>query len=243
MIIWVFAGGGYTELGGLTTFLERNFPPHTFVLKTPVRPKPGPKPNRPEAFRALGQTGQQLARQINEFFQYIPPNEVCDILLIVDDLDCAPAQERIDLFLREVSPSDGYAAAPRLICLAQPEIEAWLIADWPNTFAQDWEFSSYEVSLRRAIADGYRLANRRRRRDPLSNPEQFSEFNNETGVCRDKLSDTLQKAVFETVEIRYSKANHSARLLQQAQAAYIASHCPIFRRFYSQMRRALEQPR
>ncbi|BDA67194.1 hypothetical protein CAL7716_013600 [Calothrix sp. PCC 7716] len=63
MVVWVFAGGGEAEVRGLIPFLDKNFPGCIFVRKTPVRQKPGLKPNKQVSY---GRTGQGLINQIDE---------------------------------------------------------------------------------------------------------------------------------------------------------------------------------
>ena len=49
VVVWVFAGGGESEVRGLIPFLEQNFSNCKFERKTPARQKPGPKPGKGNA--------------------------------------------------------------------------------------------------------------------------------------------------------------------------------------------------
>ncbi|MEY3327740.1 MAG: hypothetical protein RLZZ115_621, partial [Cyanobacteriota bacterium] len=99
MVVWVFAGGGESEVGlrkkdgagggktgGLITFLENTFPGCTFERKTPIRQKPSPKPNKSTSY---GRTGQSLIEQIQEQLPIAlkEKRNQCDLIFVFDDLD------------------------------------------------------------------------------------------------------------------------------------------------------------
>lgn len=220
MVIWVFAGGGQTEINGLSIFLEANYPFHRFERKTPARFKPGPKPNRLVAHRNLGRTGSSFAGQIEEIFRVSIRENSCDAVLILDDLDCHVSSERrrsLNAVLNNIPVPDEIR---RFIGFASPEIEAWLIADWEHTFMNDYELRTYQRPIQ------YQLS---RHGVDFENPEQFSSFNEELNACASKLSDVIINQVFHCCGINYSKSDHSPRMLQKAQATIIARKCPEFR--------------
>ncbi|MFL0648003.1 hypothetical protein [Cylindrospermopsis raciborskii] len=86
MVVWVFAGGGETEVQSLIPFLEKNFN-CKFQRKTPARRKPGPKPGVKTT--AYGRTGQGLINQISQELPIALKNEpkVCSLILVFDDLE------------------------------------------------------------------------------------------------------------------------------------------------------------
>ena len=230
--MWVFAGGGYTEFGGLTIFLERNFPAHRFIRKTPVRQKPGPKPGRDNHFHVFGQTGRGLAEQITHFLSLSNPTEHCEAILILDDLDCHDIHERTEMFVEAVEQAGTFANINRLIGFAKPEIEAWLVADWERTFAGNKEFHPDKVNIRRELDRAYRELSES---GNIANPENFSHFDEPKDACREKLSDTIIQIVLDETGIHYSKAIHSALMLRDARAAIISEKCPVFRDLYRQL--------
>lgn len=46
MVVWLFAGGGESEIDGLVPFLRKHFPHCHFERITPARIKRGPKPGK-----------------------------------------------------------------------------------------------------------------------------------------------------------------------------------------------------
>ena len=93
MVVWVFSGGGESEVRGFLPFLEKTFPGCRFERKTPIRGKLGPKPNKASSY---GKTGKSLIDQIK---QELPlalkaePNK-CDLILVFDDLDCRDSKKQ-----------------------------------------------------------------------------------------------------------------------------------------------------
>jgi len=229
MVIWVFAGGGETELNGMIPFLETNYPQHRFKRYTPARNKPGPKPNC--HINAFGRTGVSLARQVEEIFPiaWRERDERCDVVLILDDLDCHDPNTQRDLFADALQMIQKNCIKG-FVAFAAPEIEAWIIADWSNTFKADSEFGKKEACLR------YRLSSQG---ISFENPEEFGNLNPEKNSCDSKLSEVLQKEVFECYEIRYSKKDHSARLLACVRSENVSSKCPEFRKMHDWLQQEL----
>ena len=76
MIVWVFAGGGQSEISGLLPYLRREFPNCDFQRVTPVSNKEGIKPNKlgakPKTDRASqGLTGKSLLKEIEERLNHL----------------------------------------------------------------------------------------------------------------------------------------------------------------------------
>jgi hypothetical protein len=233
VVIWVFSGGGYTEFGGLIIFLERNFPPHRFIRKTPVRQKPGPKPRQEIQFHVFGQTGQALADQVKYFLSRSDPEDDCEMILILDDLDCHDLNERAKMFLEEVNGVETFANKTRLVGFAKPEIEAWLVADWEGTFARNKDLCHHEENIRIKLKQAYRELTEG---GDITDPENFSHYVEERDACQDKLSDTISQIVLDETGIHYSKSIHSSLLLRDARAEIISNRCPVFRNLYRQLK-------
>ena len=64
MVVWLFAGGGESEVRGLVPFLEKNFAGCTFERKTPIRQKPGPKPPKNRAESAYGISSSEVGKAV-----------------------------------------------------------------------------------------------------------------------------------------------------------------------------------
>jgi len=241
MVVWWFAGGGQTELEGMQIFLERNFPAQRFQRRTPIRHKPGPRPG----IQALGHTGQGLGEQIEYFLPYSLRDGVCELILVIDDLDCHDPQACRQAFNEAIQ--NGLEAARSLlhidpsalehlaweVGLAAPEVEAWLIADWSQTFGADPELQQHEVALRRELRRRFQEASPA---GAIERPESFSQYDRQRDACREKLSETIQTLVWSLYGIRYSKAVHSGRMLKQARAEQINLCCSEFRGIYHRLR-------
>jgi hypothetical protein len=125
VVVWVFAGGGEAEVRGLIPFLTQNFPGCQFQRKTPVRRKPGPKPN---PLMSYGRTGKSLIEQIQEQLPIALKAErnQCDLIFVFDDLDCRnPETQR-----QEISES----LSTILECIITSKVFVLLCRLQPNTW-------------------------------------------------------------------------------------------------------------
>lgn len=238
MVVWLFAGGGQTEVGGLPFFLQRNFGQHQFERKTPIvhkkaaRPPKVPSANPEDRIEIVTMTGHELSRQIRQILRKYWYPGACDLILVLDDLDCHDLQKRRSLLenaARQTIQDDKF---PVTVGFAAPEIEAWIIADWRNTFEMDREFRNTAETqpayqIHRTLAERYA-----RNGCSIARPEQFSQFDAERDSCAVKLSDVLIELIWLQMGIQYSKADHSARMLKFADARQVQALCPAFRNVY-----------
>lgn len=222
MVVWVFAGGGKAELKGLIIFLQKNFPQHTFERKTPINDtKPGPRPG----IQSLGRTGKSLVQQIRYFLPISLKDGICDKILVLDDLDCHLIERYRQKFVDAALEILNGRNVSVLTVFASPEIEAWLIADWENSFGK--EFKSHQVEIRRKLSQKYKKS----RPDNMGNiehPESFSYFDSGRDTCTEKLSRVVVTVV-EEIDGNYSKDEHSGRMLQNINAARVCEKCPSAR--------------
>ena len=228
MVVWVFAGGGESEVRGLIPFLEKNFPGCSFERKTPVRQKPGPKPNKVVSY---GRTSQSLIEQIKEELPIALKGEAnkCNLILVFDDLDCRDPTTQRETILQELSKVQECAGIEKFVGFAAPELEAWIIADWDNSIAKNSDFRGRHERMR------YWL--RRQRNVPFDSPESFSEYDSEKDCCQEKLS----KALIESTEqdeadrnkSRFSKRLHTPLLLLEINSNTVQQKCPLFRELYN----------
>ncbi|MCB0065443.1 MAG: DUF4276 family protein [Caldilineaceae bacterium] len=222
MVIWIFAGGGESEVKGLQPFFQNNYPTHTFERKSPVRLKPGPKPPTQLGY---GQTGSSLVKQMGMIIHNsILNGEQCDFILVIDDLDCREPSIQKQLFEYAIDENSVMKTVPRHIGFASPEIEAWIIADWDQTIALDPEFRRYHQAMRHWMSSERRVS--------FAHPEEFSEYSLEKRACAEKLSEILIDASVQFSPIRYSKAEHTPRLLQQLSPSNVSLKCPHFRQMH-----------
>ena len=103
-----------------------------------MKQKSGPKPGKVQKAKALGKTGKDLASQISHFLPVALQNDICDLVLVLDDLDCRDEINFTDIFNESIDIIDGAEDINRFIAFAAPEIESWLIADWQDTFTVDY---------------------------------------------------------------------------------------------------------
>jgi hypothetical protein len=245
VVVWVYSGGGEAEVRGFFPFLDKTFPGCRFERKTPVRDKPGPKPNKASG---QGRTGKSLIEQIK---QELPlalkaePNK-CDLILVFDDLDCRDSQTQKSKILSEISKIPECADIEKFVGFAAPEIEAWIIADWNNSIAKHSDFRARHKRMRWWLSQEKNV--------PFDSPESFSEYDRKKDCCQDKLSETLIESttVEDTVEDednsnvdrrprfssnvdrpRFSKGLHTPLLLMAIDPNEVQKKCPLFRELYN----------
>lgn len=224
--MWVFAGGGESEVRGLIPFLERNYEEHRFERKSPVRRKPGP---RPSAEPGYGMTGKSLADQTGKLLlESLKRQGECNLILVIDDLDCHDPNARQQLLTSAVRRVVEASEIPYFIGFASPEIEAWIVADWSNTLAKDSDFHGCHQRMQHWLST--------QRSVPFDNPESFSCFDPDIGSCRDKLSEVIVEASIECCDrVRYSKATHTARFLKQLSPDVVGGKCLLFRQLHARL--------
>ena len=226
MLVWLFAGGGESEVKGLIPFLRKNFD-CAFEIKMPIRLRPGPKPTREGP--AHGLTGESFVRHFEEQLNAaLARGETCDMILVIDDLDCRDADKQEQLFSQAIDNIPDVANIERCIGFAAPELEAWLIADWASTFAQDVDF--------RAVHRGMQWWLSHEKNVPFDKPEEFSTYDPDRGTCHEKLSDAIIDSAREQETCPYySKATHTPRLLAKVNPETVSNKCPLFRRLYTNL--------
>ncbi|QTA91825.1 DUF4276 [Desulfonema magnum] len=227
--MWLFAGGGESEIDGLVPFLRKHFPHCHFERITPARIKRGPKPGK--KIDAPGQTGKSFASQIKYRLNIALRSGSCDLILVLDDLDCKDADKQKEMFSEAIDSVGKAARIKRFIAFAAPELESWIIADWENTFAPDIDFRKFHEGLRHKLSQKYNV--------PFDNPESFSEYDQNKKSCKEKLSQVIIDAVYsESLRLEkplkhYSKKYHTPKLVQRIVPSKVAQKCPFFRELYN----------
>jgi hypothetical protein len=229
VVVWVYSGGGEAEVRGFFPFLAKTFPGCRFERKTPVRNKPGPKPNKASG---EGRTGKSLIEQIK---QELPlalkaePNK-CNLILVFDDLDCRDSETQKSKILSEISKIRECADIEKFVGFAAPEIEAWIIADWNNSIAKNSDFRGRRHERMRWWLSTQRKVS-------FENPEAFSEYDAEKDCCREKLSEYLiESSVQDELDrdkARFSKGDHTPLLLSEIDPNEVQKKCPLFRELYN----------
>jgi hypothetical protein len=226
MVVWLFAGGGESEVNGLIPhFLEKHFSDCQFERKTPIYKKPAGK-RKPGVSYGYGKTGKSLAVQIKERLKTALDNEAaCDLILVIDDLDCRDKDKQTQTFLEAIDTVAGAKAIKRLIGFAAPELEAWLIADWDNTVAKHVDFRGCHQAMRWWLSHEKSI--------PFDAPESFSKYDFNRDCCFDKLSEAVIASTEQNeCKAIFSKGEHTPLLLGQINLDKIGKKCPIFNELY-----------
>ena len=211
---------------GLIPLLENICIDHTFERKSPVRRKPGPRPSNVPGY---GRTGRSLAEQIEKLlFESLKAKECCDLILVIDDLDCHDRDARRELFDKSIGKVDHAANIEHYIGFASPEVEAWIVADWDHSVAKDPDFRGCHNQMRHWLSTQKAV--------PFDRPETFSSYDREKDSCRDKLSDAIiESSIYCGAQARYSKGGHTARFLRRISPEVVSGKCPLFRALHHRL--------
>ena len=211
---------------GLVPLLENMCIEHTFERKSPVRRKPGPRPSDEPGY---GRTGRSLAEQIEKLlFESLKAKECCDLILVIDDLDCHDRDARRELFDKSIGKVDEAASIEHYIGFASPEVEAWIVADWDQSVAKDPDFRGCHAQMRHWLNTQKAV--------PFDRPETFSNYDRDKDSCRDKLSDAMiESSIYCGAQARYSKGDHKARFLRQISPEVVSGKCPLFRALHHRL--------
>lgn len=181
MVVWVFAGGGEAEVRGLLPFLVDKFESLNFERRLPCGITKNPKKLRrygsDEAYQAAqrenvrGATGDNLSTQIQKrLMDAIKYEGNCDLILILDDLDCKNPTNQCKSFINAIECvlQETKKEIPYFVAFAAPEIEAWIIADWDNVMSQHPSFRAKSSDIKYCL---------KKRGIDFSKPETFSTLN------------------------------------------------------------------
>ena len=256
--IALFHTGGHTELGALQQALKAALGDVEIVRLFPARDRRGPLP----AARGPGQpvvsqlaprkadegaTGADLLKRVQRIVKDFPPRGF-KLVLVVDDADCqmcetetAPPADRretlhtqIRAAVTEALNAAGAPEIPTCVILAREEVEAWLLADWPNTF--ELEYRSQHPAVRHKLATALPGA--------LQSPEAIGcPMKDEGQGCTIKVSEKIQDVVREIQPLVYSKATHGQAMLRRVNLDDAAKRCPTLRADLGELRRAIAELR
>jgi hypothetical protein len=240
MIVWVFAGGGESEILGLKPFLDRSFPKCEFKLCTPIRKKPAPKFRREAP--PQGYTGRSLLDQIKAQLSIkLDLKDTCDLIVIFDDLDYPLAEiqelsfvdqkrQIFEDFLKQIwEKYPERTPIKHIIGFAKPELESWVIADWEKTVGKAPEFRERSKSMQHWLVTECKLS--------FSNPEDFGLDPAFPQSHHQKLSNAIIQASEQKEGMRYSKQLHTARFIKQLDSVIAQQKCPEFRKFFTSLSR------
>jgi len=230
MVVWLFAGGGEAEVRGLVPFLVRTFDGCVFKRQTPVRRKPGPRPSvQHHQPVGHGRTGQSLAVEIKERLKIaLSIGECCNLILVLDDLDCRDACQQERMFLHALDEVQDCQHIDRLVGFAAPELEAWIITDWDNSFARHPDFRGRHERMRWWLSTQKSIR--------FDAPESYGVYDPERDTCVEKLSDAIIESSIAAPQDRqhqrFSKTTHTPALLGRIDPDAVSTKCPLFGKFY-----------
>lgn len=253
MVVWVFAGGGESEILGLIPFLKNNYPQHQFERKLPAkkfkekkkaelkrlleerRKLPFRNPEEEPFFASAlstGRTGDDLVEVIKQQLKYaLMDSQECDLVLILDDLDCRKIDKAIKPFEEKLSITFKENSLEYFFGFAAPEMEAWLIADWTNSFASHSDYKNIEHQLKRELRSRNTSAPSHITKCNVSFdiPESFSELDEAKNCCNEKLSTVIYNACKDIGAPDFSKKDHTPEMLKKISAVKVSQTCPLFR--------------
>lgn len=230
--IALFHTGGHTETGALLPFLKKISDNLEFERCFPCCNKPGPKIGRlsptPDPAHS-GYTGQALIRAMFAILSDKTFSIEADIVLLVDDADCRFASQKdykkhCGNLKKEVIKKFGREVT-FIALFASPEIEAWLITDWNNSFHKQygpevatklkmvWKRELKRESEERIIPDKTTI-------EGYGHPKHI-------GSCKNKLSSFIQSAVRELGR-KYSKRYDGVEMLANLDPATVAESCVTY---------------
>ena len=221
--------GGYTEMGGMPPFLEKINPHVRWQRCFPTKMKPKGKFSRNESAPRVEQrgiTGKSLVENMLSRLQKYYRSHDYDYFLLIDDLDCRfnGDGDQYESWKLELSDQVNKALERETnteVLFASPEIEAWFVADWENSFGKEYRTLSHPLKSKLKIEQGKNFWN---------SPESYGGAL-VNGSCEFKLSETIQRALSETPNnqtCRYSKRTNGAAMLGRIEPGHVAHVCRLY---------------
>lgn len=261
--VWVFAGGGDSEIFGLMPFLQTHFPHCHFERKSPVNNKPGPKPNskprheprlqgeiglsllEPEPNpklrskprhepRPQGETGLFLLEVIKKRLNIaLATQGKCDIIFIFDDLD----------YREKTTAENELRTAIQEILAYHSATNIQVVVAFGKPEIESWIIANWHNTIGRdaefrAIAGKCYHWLEKKRFVAGDNPENFG-LDPSLPSYHTKLSEAIIEAVqtcaAAETQTPYSKALHTPRFVRQLNPDQVKAKCPVFRAFFEQL--------
>lgn len=224
-----YCSAGYTETGGMQTFLERINPNISFIRQFPIANKKDLKKGRMSSTPIRSQsgiTGNGLTDEMKSRLSKYGSQEF-DYILLIDDADCRLKKDGAPSFIQWCSTLQKEISEilkkPIIfeVLLASPEIEAWLLSDWDNTFAVEYRDISAHIQYNISKSDIIEFLN-------SDNIEEYGgEYLN--GSCSIKISKKIQEIVSRessgNKSYFYSKRLHGVSMLNRLDPKRVEEKC------------------
>ena len=271
-----FFTGGYTESDAMILFLQRINSSITFKQCCPNRPRRRKaSADRPELKdNVSGLTGQNLINYMYEYFEKYPDElRNCIGVLIEDDLDgkfyeedegppkTPKAKKNIEYYnyIKDVEENVRQRLNKEedflvIQLYAAPEIEAWMISDWENSFGKIYGphnmniLTAHENSFFSTLFRGY--VKDRILMQYKDSIEEYGYFGCEYRKMSDELISGLQEFKVEMSEntetekkikynqnIYYSKQLHGDVILRELNPDLLVDKCP---RYFAEVYRQIK---
>lgn len=176
-----------------------------------------------------GITGDELVNEMKQKLRH-PGSQQFDMILLVDDMDCRFKRDgapSFDEWVRDLQRQIGEILGRQVsfeALLASPEIEAWFLCDWNNTFACEQEYRGIKDHLRYLISKS----------DINQFIDNIEEYGGTylNGSCCTKLSNRIQEILITESTSRkqylYSKRIHGVGMLARLAPENVAEKCRLY---------------
>lgn len=247
---------GYTELYAMKLFMKKINNDAEYIQLCPIRERRSKKSIKDRRTGGIcsdqnGMTGKQLINHVLSFIERKEfQAEEYDAILIEDDKDDWFLSEQPDgsskiddagwaTFKEDVTREikNKYPNMPVIFIYAAPEVEAWFLADWDNSFGSVYidKFTGqqnlhFSTKFRRYV-NKFILTDRYK--------ECIEEYGYFDGAYR-KLSDQIKNALdvtdfledyrseMEHPTVRYSKKDQGMIMLEQIDPQAVLQKCTFF---------------
>lgn len=246
-----FFTGGYTELTSMKIFIRKINTNVELIQLCPAKKRASSSQIKNRHTESInkshsGLTGNDLIDFIKNLIQKpVFQNEDYDAILIEDDKDnrfmeiLSDGTANLNLSewdsfknlvikqLHEICPN-----IPIIFLFSAPEVEAWFLADWDNSFAKIYKNdlkagknSHFEVVFRKYINDNILT---KRYRDSI---ESYGYFESKYKKLSEEIQNALKSAeLWESISqaetnIHYSKKKHGSTMLENINPEIVLHHC------------------
>lgn len=260
-----FFTAGYTELNAMKDFMEKINDNVQYIQLCPtgIRKNKHSIRNRQSAgikSNQNGLTGEALIKYIVNFVKSEQFKEECyDAILIEDDKDDRFLsintdgygefnEEEWNTYKNNVTQRihEFYPEIPIIFFYAAPEVEAWFLADFENSFGTFYnsilnynENSFFQIKFRKYVVNNILTEHYE------SCIENYGYFNNVYHKLSSQIQESLEKIDFlknlkeryHYNEIRYSKRYHAPEMLRNINPEKVLTRC---NQYFSEGFRALK---
>lgn len=209
--IGCFITGSWTEAGAMTLFLKRINNNYEYVQCFP---------NKPKFKRGLtgdtnGFTGDKLIEEMLRRIQlYKEQYANYSAFIVEDDLDCRffnKSDQQISNYKSQIQTKVNSIMGrevPIIFLYASPEIEAWFLSDWSNTFSKIYR-NDFFINRLRAYIDSKVIKEYWEK-----GIENYGIINGQYVKLSDQIIDAIKMGVREEIQKEFEGKQMSKKVLQ-----------------------------